>query len=425
MTTEKLKIVVCDDERAAASDWCSAIEGLLGDGADICAPTPTEINASLGVLAAKRRALRETGEEPEGESVFDGADIVFLDYDLVGVHEDSYITGQELAYLVRCYSPCGTIVVMNEGDLSSPTFELRLETSVNHFADLRISSEHIGNPGLWRHAFIGYRPWAWPVLPNEAAAFVARTKLVEEHLDKPVLGTLGLSDISSWLSQRAVEALVSSAKPDLLDITFRDVVAADTDLGIRPRDVLAKSQVARVAAARVTQWLRGLVLPAQDPLIDAPHLVSRFASLIEHAEDISRWSRAASLGADLEALGLNGTPVAESMIDLRPWTDRALWSWTSVRENADIPEVNDPWGQPIPPFVFVEDLSRFVEEDAAQAFASQVSSMHDIRFVIAPRRPQAQDLINGDRKRAESEQVEWSACDPNAVSYAPANLLAE
>ncbi len=427
MSQEKLNIVVCDDDTVAMSEWVRVLEGLLGDDANVKAPSRTELRASLDILTRRQRTLRETGtssvEEP---SIFDESDIIFLDYDLLDVDEDNYITGQELAYLVRCYSLSGLIVVMNEGEVGSPTFELRLETPIDHFADLRISSTHLGNPGLWSNDFIGYRPWAWPILPNEITLFAARVKIVKERLDEPVLKTLGLEDLSDWLSQRAVEALVNrSSLNKLKAVTFRDVIAAGSILGIRPKDVLDESQLPRVGAARISRWLKSLVLPAQEPFIDAPHLVSRFSSLLRGESDISNWNRTATLTSDVTKLGLHNTLISDSTIDLGPWSDRAVWLWPNVGEDQAIPEVSDPWGHEPPPMVFLEDLSQFIEKGGALAFASQVPSMQDIRYVLATMTPRAEGLLAEERERAKAKGVEWKPCDPTLVSQTPRVLLAE
>ena len=235
MSQKKLDIVVCDDDPVATSEWVSVIGGRLRENAEVQAPSLKDLSASLEVLTRRQRILRETGTlSMEDRSIFDEADIIFLDYDLLDMDTNSYLTGQELAYLVRCYSPCGLIVVMNEG--GSPTFELRLETPIDHFADLRISSTHLGNPGLWSDNFIGYRPWAWPILSHEVASFAARVEIVAERLDKPVLETLKLNDLGDWLSQRAVEALVNKGSlEELQAVTFRDVVAAGSTLGYGQR----------------------------------------------------------------------------------------------------------------------------------------------------------------------------------------------
>lgn len=427
MTSEKLNIVVCDDDAVATSAWVSAIESRLGDRADIKAPAPNDLVDSLGVLTKRQRTLREPGASSmDRDCIFDVADIAFLDYDLLDVATGSYITGQELAYLVRCYSPCGLIVVMNEGEFVNPTFDLRLETPIDHFADLRISSVHLGNPGLWSDEFIGYRPWAWPILPQEVAAFEARVDIVRERLDEPVLEILQLNDVSDWFSRRAVEALSNKGSTkDVQSVTVRDIVEAGSTLGIRPKDVLDDSQVSRVGAARINRWLESLVLPAQEPLIDAPHLVSRFSSLVGSESDILDWNRTAVPTFDVVRLGLNDALLSDSVIDLRPWSDRALWSWLSVSDNAKIPEVSDPWSHEPPPVVFLEDLSRFVERDAARAFTSQVASMQDVRFVFATSTPQAKRLLAEERERTKAGNVDWIACDPSLVSQSPRMLLAE
>ena len=428
VSQEKLKIVVCDDDIDAASEWASVIRDLLGEDAEVKAPSPAELSTSLEVLTRRQRILREKDTPSiEYHSTFDEADIVFLDYDLLDVDTDSYITGQELAYLVRCYSSCGLIVVMNEGEVvGNPTFELRLETPIDHFADLRISSTHLGNPGLWSDNFIGYRPWTWPILPREVASFHARVEIVRERLNEPVLETLKLNNLGDWLSQRAVEALGRRGSLEKLkEVTFRNVVAAGSTLGIRPKDVLDDSQIPRVGAARISRWLKSLVLPAQDPFIDAPHLVSRFSSLVKRDDDTSGWNRTAKLTSDPTDLGLYHDRVKDSVIDLGPWSDRVLWSWLSASKSPDIPEVKDPWGHKSPPVVFLEDLSRFIERDAALAFASQVPSMQDLRFVLATATSGAARLLEGEEERARACGVEWAPCDPTRVSRSPRILLAE
>ena len=427
MSLGKLKIVVCDDDTAATADWVRVIESLLGESAEVEAPSPSDLKNSLDILIGRQRASREKVSLSRKErSVFDDADIVFLDYDLLDVDSDSYITGQELAYLVRCYSPSGLIVVMNEGEVGKPTFELRLETPIDHFADLRISSTHIGNPGLWRDDFIGYRPWSWPILPQEVKSFAARVEIASERLDDPVLETLKLTKLGDWLSQRAVEAIANKGSlEELQEVTFRKVVDAGSTLGIRRKDKLDESQIPRVAAARISRWLKSLVLPAQDPLIDAPHLVSRFSSLVGSEEDISDWNKTTTLTSKLTKLGLDKTPVAGTVVDLGPWSDRALWSWPSVSENKAIQEVSNPWEHDLPPMVFLEDLSQFVTRDAALAFASQVPSMQDVRFVLATTSQPGKRLLADEKKRAEANGVDWDSCDPTGVSPSPRNLLAE
>ena len=427
VSQKKLSVVVCDDNTDAASEWAGVIRDLLGEKAEVEAPSLTELSESLEVLIQRQRILREPGTPSmEDPSIFDEADIIFLDYDLLDVTTKSYITGQELAYLVRCYSPCGLIVVMNEGEVGGPTFELRLETPIDHFADLRISSTHLGNPGLWSDDFIGYRPWAWPILPREVESFHARVEIVRERLDKPVLETLKLNDLGGWLSQRAVEALGNRGSLEKLEeVTFRDVVEAESTLGIRPKDVLDDLQIPRVGAARISRWLKSLVLPAQDPFIDAPHLVSRFPSLLRRDDDTSGWNRTVKLTSDPTELGLHHDRVRNSLIDMGPWSDRALWSWSSVSKNPNIPEVKAPWGHRPPTVVFLEDLSRFIERDAALAFASQVTSMQDLRFVLATATSGAERLLEDERERAKANGVEWRPCDPTHVSRSPRILLAE
>ena len=424
MNREQLNILVCDDNPEAASNWARAIRQCVGETrVTIETPTPDELRGSLDVLADRQREARGTDMSPWEPTAFDTADIAFLDYDLLTSDQTKDLTGHELAYRVRCYSECGVIAVMNEQFGGSPTFDLRLEPSVSHFADLRVSSDHLGNPGLWTDEYIGFRPWSWPALSQEAAAFEERVALAAQLLDTSVVETLKLGDFSDWLSRNAIAALVGRSDAEAGAVTFRDVVAAGSPLGVWHKDALRDSQVPRVAAARVTHWLRNLVLPAQEPYIDAPHLVARFPSLLGNASDLSVWDRTAKLTFDLAELGLAQSPVASSAINIPPWSDRPLWHWPDVREERSIPEVSDPWGQPVLPVVFLEDMSRFATEDASRSFASQVPSLQDIRFVLDVEAAEA--LVAGEQERAATRGVPWAACDPTRVKYSPPNLLAE
>ena len=425
MTSAKLKILICDDYPQAASEWAHQIRGRVGGRADILNPQPAEIREALAHLASRQRAARESTIDCWHDvSIFDDADIAFLDYDLLDVGDANHITGNELAYLVRCYSTCKLIVVLNEADRGGPTFDLQLESPIDHFADLRISSQHVGNPGLWSGDFIGFRPWSWPILEDEISAFESRVEVVQTRLNDPVFAVIGLEKFVDRLSRDAIAALETRDR-EAKEVTLRDSVNPASGLGIRSKDVLPKWQIPRVAAARITHWLKRLVLPAQDPLVDAPHLISRFPSLVGSATDLGLLQRINRLAFDLSALGLDDTPVANLMVNLYPWIDRPHWFWPQVQENTDLPEINDPWSRPPSRIAFLEDLSRFVELDLAMAYSSQVSSMNDLRFVFSSEHSEARRLIAEEQNRAEEFGVDWNSCNPVLVARKPASWLAE
>ena len=61
------------------------------------------------------------------------ADVVVVDYDLLRfseIHVDT--TGSRLAYLLRCFSKCGFIIVLNE--FGTNTFDLSLGSPVEGFS---------------------------------------------------------------------------------------------------------------------------------------------------------------------------------------------------------------------------------------------------------------------------------------------------
>lgn len=420
-----LSIVVCDDEPEMAAHWAEDISISLGDVANISTPDAQAIRQSLAILMARQKAARTPTPEPDDETCFDDVDIAFVDYDLVDLAPSISVTGQELAYLVRCYSNCGLIVVINEGQISRPTFDLRLEPSVDQFADVRISADHLANPGLWTNTFIGYRPWSWPDLTYEVDAYARRIKIVQRHMDHPVASVLGIEADLDRLSQKAVAALTNRGAYEISDVSFRQAIEGGSEMGLRKKDKADPARMARIAAARIRHWFAGLVLPAQDPYMDAPHLVSEYPSLMSASDDLRSWNRTASLNVAAVELGLANAPIGNIALDLAPWTDRPLWRLTEVRNNSYIPEVADPWLQADPRYVFLEDLSKFVEQTLALGFDSKVPSRYDVRYVLDVHSSDIQNLLAAEKQRSKVHQLEWQACDPTLVDRSPANLFAE
>ena len=100
-------------------------------------------------LLERRRRSARTGDHPdEGNSSFDDADILIVDYDLTASGEQQggpAETGERVAYLARCYSKCGTIVALNQYNVTA-TFDLSLIGHISSFADINISGDQISNP---------------------------------------------------------------------------------------------------------------------------------------------------------------------------------------------------------------------------------------------------------------------------------------
>ena len=224
------------------------------------------------------------------------------------------------------------------------------------FADIHIGSVQIGNPGLWQAPFNGYRPWYWPVVPDAKKNFEQCVTDVKKNLEMPIIKFLGLDRVLDWMPQRAWDFI--SGRQSIEDVTFNNFVKA-THGGIDTRDKLDPEQVSRVAAARIGTLLNSIILPEQSLLVDAPHLVSRFPSLIlGQCDDIETWNQLCN-------------PVEQSIDDLlnerlkqykfkkSHWLWRPVWYWPDINRDEGIEEVKNPWTVKEIDWVFCEDISRF------------------------------------------------------------------
>ena len=173
----------------------------------------------------------------------------------------------------------------------------------------------------------------------------------------PIIKFLGLDRMLDWMPQRAWDFI--SGRQSIEEVTFNNFVKAAHG-SIDPKDKLNPEQVARVAAARIVTLLNSIILPEQSLLVDAPHLVSRFPSLIlGQCDDIETWNQLCN-------------PVEQSIDDLlnerlkqykfkkSHWLWRPVWYWPDINRDEGIEEVKNPWTVKEIDWVFCEDISRFV-----------------------------------------------------------------
>ena len=167
-------------------------------------------------------------------------------------------------------------------------------------------------------------------------------------------------------------------------VTFRQVVAA-SEAGLHRRDLpLNDEATRRIAASRVSKWLDTLVLPMQDILVDAPHLVARFPSLLgADRHSGAAWNAAASILA-APAPRFADRSIAATKYPLIDWLSRPAWFWHQLSSNQDIDEVRDPWSRADVDLVFCEDVSAFVPIAMAREFVASVEGPFSRRFVIDP-----------------------------------------
>jgi len=139
--------------------------------------------------------------------------------------------------------------------------------------------------------------------------------------------------------------------------------------------------MARIATARISKWMQNLVLPAQDVLVDAPHLVLRYPSLLDgDREKDETWNNTARLIA-YDKLGLVNENIEEFRFKKSEWLWRPAWFWGKVAECPQITEVKEPWERESTDLVFCEDSSKFHKDETCVEFNADIDSAYTRRFV--------------------------------------------
>lgn len=410
-----LKILIYEDEDSIASGWKEAIEAVC-DRTSVKTSVKTvakqgflTLLRSIHTRQRKRRKSDSQLTDDDTPSDVNNADIIVVDYDLLRYLDKADTTGSRLAYLLRCFTRCGFIIVLNA--YGPNVFDLSLGSPVTDFADIHIGGEQIGNPGLWHAPFEGYRPWYWPVVPNAMRNFEKCVEEISTNLDEPILRFLNLDCVIDWMPRRALDFL--SGKDAIQEITFRSFVDSDTG-GVAPKDrtTLDPDQIIRVAAARIGALLNLIILPEQSVLVDAPHLVSRFPSILRQERDsIAMWNRLCNpVEDDIDTL-LTDIASHYRYRERAHWFWRPVWYWPAINREKQIKEVNDPWTYEETDWVFCEDLSRFVHADVARDFRALVEPPFNKRFIF--------DHNALDARRVAEQIHSGGPQDPAQVEYVP------
>jgi hypothetical protein len=328
-------------------------------------------------LEQRRRNVRDNGSwSNDLVTILDEAAIFIIDYDLLNT--DAFLTAEDIAYSARCFSKCGLIVALNQ--YYETDFDLTLKGHTESFADLNINGEQLKNPNLWGEDGVEFHPWYWPSLPKFHQTFEQRVKDVRDNLDgKPICEVLGFMPEQFEFLPRSISQFIG-AEP--AKTTFRDFVQRSGN-GIRHSDSEHANDeiLARVAAARISKWLERSVMPELNIVIDAPHLISRYPSLLgDKKEAIEAWNKTAKLTGYTE-LGLNTETIEGARFLKDFWFSRPVWFWDKVRDNNEISEVREPWETFRPDWVFCEDVSRFYSKDECKEFVAKVESPFARRFV--------------------------------------------
>ena len=384
----KKKILIYDDEEKQTERFENTLKQVLkqvGQDQDFAIETlcDNDLQSSIEALQNRQDGFRNDKKCSNVDTKFDEASIFIIDYDLLNSQEVKFLTGEIIAYIVRCFSECKLIVGLNQFGRNS--FDLTLRGHLESFADLNLGEVQLSNSDLWRGNWDNlrqdYRPWYWPNLFDSLRNFDRKVAEVEDNLDNPICEVLGFDrELFQLLPREIVQFIGEEKEP--AKTTFRDFVLQSGN-GLRPKDEIISDDkvLARVGAARISKWLERLVLPEQDFFVDAPHLISRYPSLIaDDSEEIKDWNRTAQL-IDYSKLGLHTGLIECYRFEKDYWVSRPVWFWNRLREDESIKEVREPWVTTKPDWVFCEDASCFYNQENCKEFFADTASPFTRRFV--------------------------------------------
>lgn len=376
------KMWIYDDINRLGRNYSERLNkmNIVRDVFDVKSMSDKQFKDEMKILTERQKKLRLENKW-DYESIFDKTSIFIIDWDLLRI--DPFLTGSNVAYLARCYSKCGLIIALNMDVRDHVNleklkiFDLKLKGYIESFADFDITSKELDNPGLWGGETTGYRPWYWPNLPEFLESYEKRVKEIISHEDDAICEFLGFKDIVYKLPRSITQFLGDYPEKT----TFKEFVL-NSGNALRGRDENPTYEmIQRIAAARISKWLERLVLPRQDILVDAPHLVSRYPSLLKgDRSEVDTWNKTANFDT-VDSMGLDHERIKAFRFKKEYWMSRPVWFWEDLSECQEIKEVSEPWEREVTKYVFCEDSSSFHEREDCKEFVMDSDSPYIRRFV--------------------------------------------
>lgn len=381
-----VNILICDDDQTRAADWVARIER-LSMNAKVRALSPVEFARVVRDLKVRMASSRAQGavERDDNATDLDAIDILILDSDLtpdpdakiddpellVATHLVSE-HGAEVAHLARTYTTVGSIAIVNQG-AKSRTFDLTLSRFAKGVAEVYITNEDVDNRALWDpSAHADYRPWSWPALQSigrEIDLLIADLSLGDGVLQAIGLQEQGIEDL---ILLRQAEPLDLDDPNTIATLTFSDLAESyGFGLGSRPKERTSDSLRLRLSVFGLRRWLDRLVLPAQNILIDLPHLIERRPWLVADRENLDSWNdRSGWWWPALPSVLPDAYNAKASRL-----LGRNVWNISLLPEQEAFENVmpSDP--------VFCEDSSSFRPLSEAVDFLSDLEGGQSRRFV--------------------------------------------
>ena len=293
---KKYTVLICDDNPKMRAEWIEEVRTVVPpDYKLLNAPENNEVQCAIKELFARQGALLGQGRPDKSPCLFDEANILILDYDLLHVDKDNARhTGESVARLARTFSDAEVVVVYNQ--FRDAHFDLSLRGHLSSHADLNLAADLLATPGLWTDPpWDGFRPWHWQTLRRAVDTQGVRRAWVQEHIEEPIVEALGMEhDDAMRLSDTAFGFIAAGANdwPGLKQQTFSDFIS-------RPANGMCTSKLLEFnldaacgfAGARIGKWLERRVLGPQDALVDLPHLIQFFPFLLgKDIESLDAWN---------------------------------------------------------------------------------------------------------------------------------------
>ena len=135
------KIVVLDDEKGIAAQYEKTLNSTDIVSCNFEAIANSRIGDILAELTGRQSSARKGQKWSASGLEVDKADVLIIDYDLTIFKEPnaSFLSGEIMAYMARCFSSCKTIVGMNR--YGRNFFDLSLSWNPDSYTDVNIGSE--------------------------------------------------------------------------------------------------------------------------------------------------------------------------------------------------------------------------------------------------------------------------------------------
>lgn len=377
-------VLICDDDPGICTDWVEAVRDVAPEEhyKVLEPPRKSDMREAIREVFARHCALLERRPRKSSTCLFDDADILILDYDLLHIDErNARHTGESLARLARVCTTAGVVVVVNQ--FGGVHFDLGMRGHLASHADLNLDAYLLGSRGLWTGPpWVGFRPWHWQTLRRAVETQNARQRIVREHFDEPIVEVLGMAEEDIARLSDAAFGFIAPSADDWEGIrrqTFRSFVSRLSNGRAASALLEADAEAAfRFAASRVGKWLERQVLAPQDALVDLPHLIQFYPFLLgEGMANLDAWN-AAVLGDEcLRGQVPEGAWFTPAGVLSRP----AVWRQRVV-DNAEFRASRGAFDfSSVPPFVFLEDKSSFAPLHEARQFRAGHHNAFDGRFV--------------------------------------------